>query len=155
MNAASTMIWLHRFAASSFFYGLHHLPVAASHCRFGSRSPAARKSVPLYGGINSTGSCIPNMLKQLHPPCGQATRRFASSSWGLRKHICQPRIRHCRVHATIPRDPQTSLSQNRMTPVPRHTCATSSRASPSIRQLRRQAANRDCCWSPSHRHDLN
>jgi hypothetical protein len=46
------------------------LPVSASHRRFGSLPLAAEKGMPRYRNINSTGFCIPNMLKQLHPHAG-------------------------------------------------------------------------------------
>ena len=46
------------------------LPVSASHRRFGSLPLVAEKGHARYCNINSTGSCIPDMLKQLHPHAG-------------------------------------------------------------------------------------
>src|SRR5258705_12142283 len=47
------------------------LPVSASHRRFGSLPLAAEEGHARYCNINSTGSCIPNMLKQHHPHTGR------------------------------------------------------------------------------------
>jgi hypothetical protein len=46
------------------------LPVSASHRRFGSLLLVAEEVHALHYSENFTGSCIPNMLKQLHPHAG-------------------------------------------------------------------------------------
>lgn len=47
------------------------LPVSAGHRRFGSLPLAAEEGhAPVLHNFNSAGSCIPNMLKKLHPQTG-------------------------------------------------------------------------------------